>query len=78
MVIAILLDDVYIVFGVIGALSLSMLFFILPGIFYLRGCMIKGGAAKGARKWLSYFMVTIGFIYMIVGLVTTLMKEILI
>jgi len=71
---ACVLDDVSIVFGFVGALSISMLFFILPGIFYLRSCTLSGEKGSLYRKCVSWFYIIFGFMVMFGGLASVVVK----
>jgi len=71
---ACVLDDVSIVFGFVGALSISMLFFILPGIFYLRACTLSGESGTLFRKCVSWFYIIFGFVVMFGGLASVIVK----
>lgn len=70
------LEDVSIVFGFVGALSISMLFFILPGGFYLRACAITGEQGSLFRKCVSWFYIIFGFCVMFGGLASVTVKMI--
>lgn len=70
------LDDVSIVFGFVGALSISMLFFILPGAFYLRALVLSGERGSTLRKIISWTYVFFGFILMFAGLASVTIKMI--
>ena len=71
---ACLLDDVSIVFGFVGALSISMLFFILPGIFYLRSLKLANERGDLWRKIIAYIYVIFGFMVMFGGLASVVVK----
>ena len=68
---ACLIDDVGIVFGYIGALVLSNLFFILPGWFCLRANSMSDEQSAVWRKIISWLYILIGIIVMIGGFVGT-------
>ena len=73
---ACILDDVSIVFGFIGALSISMLFFILPGLFYLRAVYLSTENGVIWRKLLSYVYIVLGFMLMFGGIAAVIVKVI--
>lgn len=59
--IASVLDDVSLVYGIVGALAISMLFFILPGIFYIRAYSIAEGGGNKVRLFLAWVYFILGF-----------------
>jgi amino acid permease len=71
---ACVLDDVSIIFGFVGAISISMLVFILPGGFYLKSLKISGEKGSLYRKIVSWIFVIFGFMLMIGGLVSVFVK----
>ena len=71
---ACVLDDVSIVFGFIGAFSISMLFFILPGLFYLRAVALSTEQGEWWRKILSFIYIALGFMLMIGGVASVISK----
>ena len=71
---ACVLDDVSIVFGFIGAFSISMLFFILPGLFYLRAVALSTEQGEWWRKILSFIYIGLGFMLMIGGVASVISK----
>lgn len=73
---ACVLDDVSIIFGFVGALSISMLFFILPGSFYLRALSLSGEKGNILRKIISWIYVIFGFLLMFGGLASVTVKMI--
>lgn len=72
--IACFVDDVSIVFGFVGALSISMLFFILPGLFYLRAVKLSDENGTAFRKFISFFYIFLGFCLMIGGIISVAVK----
>lgn len=71
---ACLLDDVSVVFGFVGALSISMLVFILPGTFYLKSLQISGEKGTLYRKIISWVFILFGFLVMFSGLASVAFK----
>lgn len=71
---ACLLDDVSVVFGFVGALSISMLVFILPGTFYLKSLTISGEKGTFYRKIVSWVYIFFGFLVMFSGLASVAFK----
>ena len=59
-IMAILIDDITIIFGFFAAISESMLNFILPGLFYIYSCRV--GGVKPNKGWLvvSWLFVGVG------------------
>uniref|UniRef100_A0A7S3J4R7 Amino acid transporter transmembrane domain-containing protein n=1 Tax=Euplotes harpa TaxID=151035 RepID=A0A7S3J4R7_9SPIT len=68
------LDDVSIVFGFIGALSISMLFFIIPGSFYVKSVHLAAEKGDLKRLVISWVYIIFGFMVMFGGLASVLVK----
>jgi amino acid permease len=69
-----ILDDVSIIFGFVGALSISMLFFILPGWFYLKSVALSDENGSTIRKIISWVYIIFGICLAIGGLTSVTVK----
>jgi amino acid permease len=68
------LDDVSIIFGFVGALSISMLFFILPGWFYLKAIALANEKGSILRRVIAWAYIIFGFMLMFGGLASVTVK----
>lgn len=69
-----ILDDVSIIFGFVGALSISMLFFILPGWFYLRAVALANENGSIIRRIIAWTYIIFGICLAIGGLASVTVK----
>lgn len=72
--VACFVDDISIVFGFVGALSISMVFFVMPGAYYLKAVHLSNEPGSMPRKIAGYLYIFIGFSLMFGGIASIAVK----